>query len=130
MQTAQEKSAYRNWGGYAAGVVVIAVGLLFLLDNFGYHPAFLGYNNWWALFILMGAVGPLGYAIQRYRNRGRIDGAVLHSLVSVASIVTVALMFLLNLDWALWWPVFVIFGGLWMLANNWRRESQGQNTPE
>ncbi|MGA9853754.1 MAG: hypothetical protein WBR29_00555 [Gammaproteobacteria bacterium] len=40
-----------------------------------------------------------------------------------AAIVTVALFFLLELDWNRWWPLFIVFGGLWMLANEWQRSS-------
>jgi len=106
------------------GLIVIAIGVLFLLKNFGILLPFMQYHNWWALFILIGAVGPLSYALQRYRSQNKLDGVVLHSLVSAAAIVTVALFFLLELDWNRWWPLFIVFGGLWMLANDWKRDSQ------
>lgn len=123
MDTSESKPGYRNWGSLATAVVVIIIGILFLLDNLGYRPTFMAYQNWWALFILVGAAGPLGYAVQRYRRHGGMDSAVLSSLISAASIIFVALIFLLNLPWNLWWPVFIIFGGLWMLTGNWRRQS-------
>jgi lipoprotein signal peptidase len=128
METSGSKPACRNCGGLVAGLIVIAIGVLFLLDNFGISFGFMEYHNWWALFILIGAAGPLSYAVQRYRRQGRVDGAVLHSLVSAAAVVTVALMFLLDLSWNLWWPLFIIFGGLWMLANNWKRDSGSSST--
>ena len=73
------------------------------------------------MFILIGAVGPLSYAVDRYRSQKKFDGVVLHSLISAAAIITVALFFLLELSWNLWWPLFVVYGGLWMLANHWKR---------
>jgi lipoprotein signal peptidase len=123
MHNSDSKNRYRNSGGLAAGLVVIAIGVFFLLDNFGISFGFMQYHNWWALFILIGAVGPLTYAVQRYRAQGKLDGVALHSLVSAVAIVTIALVFLLDLSWNLWWPLFIIYGGLWMLANNWRRDS-------
>jgi drug/metabolite transporter (DMT)-like permease len=123
MRSSGSRLAYRNSGGLTAGLIVTAIGALFLLDNFGISFRFMEYHNWWALFILIGAAGPLSYAVQRYRTQGRLDGAILHSLVSTAAVVTVALMFLFDLSWNLWWPLFIIFGGLWMLANNWRCDS-------
>ena len=52
----------------------------------------------------------------------------LHSLISAAAIIVVALMFLLNLDWTLWWPVFIIIGGLYMLANHWNRDTNSASS--
>ncbi|MGH8308017.1 MAG: LiaF transmembrane domain-containing protein [Gammaproteobacteria bacterium] len=112
---------YRHCSGLTTALVVIAIGILFLLYNLGVGLPFMAYHNWWALFILIGAIGPLSYAVQRYRNQGKMDGGVLHSLVSAAAIVTVALFFLLELDWQTWWPLFIVYGGLWMLANHWLR---------
>ena len=119
MKDPEAKAAYRHWSG-ATGIVVIILGVAFLLRNFDVRLPFMRYQNWWALFILIGAAGPFSYALYRYREKRKLDGVILHSLVSAAIIVAVALFFLLNLDWSLWWPLFMIFGGLYMLANHWR----------
>ncbi|HVC28647.1 MAG TPA: DUF5668 domain-containing protein [Gammaproteobacteria bacterium] len=124
MRTPEPKFRHNHRSGLIMGLIVIAIGVLFLLKNFGILLPFMQYHNWWALFILIGAVGPLSYALQRYRSQNKLDGVVLHSLVSAAAIVTVALFFLLELDWNRWWPLFIVFGGLWMLANDWKRDSQ------
>lgn len=124
MNTPEPRHRHGHRGGLVMGLIVIAIGVLFLLQNFGVLLPFMQYHNWWALFILIGAVGPLSYALQRYRSQNKLDGVVLHSLVSAAAIVTVALFFLLELDWNRWWPLFIVFGGLWMLANDWKRDSQ------
>lgn len=128
MNDPELKTAYRHWSGFTTGLVVIAVGVAFLLWNFDVRLPFMRYRNWWALFILIGAVGPLSYALHRYREKQRFDGGVLHSLISSAAIIVVALMFLLNLDWTLWWPVFIIIGGLYMLANHWNRDTNSPST--
>ena len=102
-------------------LVVIAIGVFFLLGNFGFDVPFFDGANWWAWFILIGAVGPLLYAMERYRNTGTADAEVLHSLLTAAAIVMVALMFILQLSWAQWWPLFMIYGGLCMLVRGPRR---------
>ncbi|MGH8279572.1 MAG: LiaF transmembrane domain-containing protein [Gammaproteobacteria bacterium] len=123
MRDAESKDSYRHWGGATTGIVVILIGVAFLLWNFNVRLPFMRYQNWWAFFILIGAVGPLSYAWHRYGEKQRFDGAVLHSLVSAAAIILVALMFLLNLDWSLWWPLFIIIGGCYMLASHWKRSA-------
>lgn len=112
----EDKGRQGWWGGLASGLVVVLVGVVFLLRNLGIHLPFAGLHNWWALFILVGAVPLLVQAAQSYRKAGRVDQAVLHSLLSAAAVLLVAAMFLLDLDWATWWPLFVIYGGLWTMA--------------
>ena len=126
MKDPELNAAYRHWSGLTTGLVVIAIGIAFLLWNFGVRLPFMHYRNWWALFILIGAVGPLSYALHRYREKRKFDAVMLHSLISASAIVMVALIFLLNLDWTRWWPVFIIIGGLYMLANHWRRDTDSR----
>lgn len=123
MNDPEAKAAYKHWSGAMTGVVVIIIGLGFLLWNFGVRLPFMRHQNWWAAFILIGAIGPLSYALHRYRETGKLDSTVWHSLISAAAIIFVALLFLLNLDWNLWWPGFIIIGGLYMLASHWKRDS-------
>ena len=111
-------------GRWASGVVVIAMGMLFLFVNLGYHLPFLGYDNWWAWFILIGAAWPLAEAWERYRQVGKLDGVAAHSLLNALAVVLVAAIFILGLSWATWWPLFVVYGGLCMLlpdTQRWRR---------
>ena len=102
-------------------LLVIAFGVFFLLGNLGIHLAFFDRGDWWAWLILLAALGPLSGALERYRTVGVVDGVVLHALLTAAAIVMVAAMFLLQLSWQQWWPVFVIYGGLCMLTRSWRR---------
>lgn len=120
----QPKSrSYRYGDRVVPGLLVIAVGVLFLLDNFGIDLAFFDFHDWWAWLILVAAISPLSHALQRYRSVGTVDGVVLHSLLSATAIVMVALMFILELSWARWWPIFVIYGGLCMLSRGRRPAS-------
>lgn len=100
---------------------VIALGIFFLLGNLGIDLPLFNNANWWAWFILLGAAWPLYDAIERYRADGAINGEVLHSLFAATAIVMVALMFILSLSWQVWWPLFVIYGGLSMLVGGPRR---------
>ncbi len=108
-------------GEVFTGLIVIAVGLVFLADNFGIDLPFFGWHNWWAMFILIGAVAPAGRAIDRYRSVGALDGQVVHALLSALAIVVVALIFLLDASFATWWPVFLVIGGLSMLVPGGKR---------
>ena len=107
-------------------LMVIAFGVFFLLGNLGIDIPLFRTANWWAWFILIGAAWPLFDASERYRSVGTMDGEVLHSLLTAAAIVMVALMFLLALSWHQWWPVFVIYGGLCMLVRGPRRRSRNE----
>lgn len=102
-------------------VAVISIGMLFLLGNLGYDLAFFRRGNWWAWFILIGALAPLIGAWETWRRRGRIDSDVLHYVLASGAVVLVAAMFLLALDWTVWWPLFVILGGLFTLLPHRRR---------
>ena len=121
MDTQEPRQRRGYWTKAALGLALMAVGVVFLLRNLGYELPFLRYHNWWALFILLGAVGPLSVAAERYRTTGRAGWIVLHSLLSAGAIVMVAAFFLVDLDWTTWWPLFVIYGGFWMLLKDARR---------
>ena len=97
-------------------LAIIAIGLLFLANNLGYNFAWFDHGNWWAVIILLAAFAPLTRAWEVYRARGRMDAEVVHSLLSAGAVVLVACMFLLNLEWRVWWPLFVILGGLYALV--------------
>ncbi len=107
---------WRNRGGGLMGLAVIAIGVLFLLHNLGLRLAFLEYRNWWAILILLGAIVPLTLAYRHYRVLRQVDANVAYYLTSAAAIITIGFIFLLHLRWDRWWPLFVIYGGLWMLV--------------
>lgn len=111
-------------GNVFTGLIVIAVGLAFLAANFGIDLPFFGWHNWWALFILIGAVAPASRAFDRYRDVGTIDAQVAHALLSALAIVTIALIFLLDASFGVWWPVFLVIGGLSMLTSGGKRRNR------
>lgn len=112
--TRSESRAF-EWRLFPA-VAVIAIGVLFLLGNLGYRLDFLYHGNWWAWFILLAALAPLTRAHELIRANGKLDAEAARNLVSAGFIVLVAALFLLNLDWGVWWPLFVILAGCGMLV--------------
>lgn len=105
----EEKRENSNW---IVGAVLIAVGGLFLLNNV-LDVSFV--TNWWAVFILIPALYNLNRAWQSYRRHGRLTSGGRSALVGGLLILTVAMIFLLNLDWGAIWPVFIIIVGLGIL---------------
>ncbi len=101
----------RGGEGWIAGAVLLALGLIFLLNNLGLFSMRL--NNWWALFILIPAVGSFSTAYRMYRgNGGHMTEAVRGPLIGGLILTTVTLVFLLGLSWGVIWPVFLIIIGV------------------
>jgi hypothetical protein len=96
------------WGG----LILVFIGLVFLLQQFGFSL-----HNWWAVFILIPAFGSLGTAVSIFQRTGRFNYAVRSSLFSGLIVLMVALMFFLELNWGIWWPMFVILPGLSFVVN-------------
>jgi hypothetical protein len=108
----QTPSASRN-GSIIGGIVLVGLGVIFLLQNFGV----LYIDNWWALFILLGTAAAWGSAWRIYKNNGqRITQAVAGPFFGGIFPLAVALIFLFNLDWGAVWPVFLIIAGLSVLS--------------
>ncbi len=108
-------------GAIVGGLAVIAIGLVFLASNLGFDLPFLHWRNGWALIILIGAVPSLGRALDRYRSVGTVDGEVLRCVLRAVMVVTVAVIVLLDASFTVWWPLFLILGGLSILAGGGRR---------
>lgn len=112
----EERRATRRSGGleWLVGLVLIGIGAGYLLHNAGYLPAF---DNWWALFMLLPAVGLMSAALGAYRNNGgEWTSQVILLLVGGLMCVgfTAILLFELSFGWYL--PLFLIGGGLLLLA--------------
>lgn len=103
----------RGWSNAWLGVGLIALGVLFLVQNY------LGYelHNWWALFILIPAIGSFGAAYSVWREHGSTTAAA-GSLTMGILFTAVAAIFLLSLPWGRVWPVFIILAGVGMLIPN------------
>ena len=109
----EAKPVSSNW---PLGLAVVVIGGLLLARNLGFELFFLNFHNWWAFFIVLAAIGPLQQAFSFYRKEG-LGAAVANSLVSAGAIVIIALMFLLDMSFGTWWPIFVMIGGLYMMTS-------------
>ncbi|HZP20148.1 MAG TPA: hypothetical protein VFB16_08045 [Bauldia sp.] len=106
-------------GAWVGAVVLIAVGVIFLLRNWGMPLP----DNWWALFLLIPAAGAATAAWRAYNAYGEVNGAVAGPLLGAAILVALAVIFLLdvNIDWQMVWPVILIVIGVGLLLRNYRR---------
>jgi hypothetical protein len=117
VRTARPVERHHGNHNWVAGVVLVVMGLLFLLGNLtGFRL-----DNWWALFIFIPAFINLGNALGIYRRHGRFNAAARGMLTGSVILTTVALAFLLDLDWGIIWPLFLIIAGIAALLNGWFR---------
>jgi hypothetical protein len=105
---------------WIAGGVLILVGVVFIVQN----VAGFAFNNWWALFILIPALGSLVTAYQMYvRNDRRFTVASRGPLVGGLILLAVTAVFLFSLDWGKVWPLFLILIGAGMLLSSFQKKS-------
>lgn len=91
------------------GVILIIGGIVLFSQQFGLlGPRY----NWWALFILIPALASLGGAFTALQQTGKFNAAVRSGLGGGIVLLTLTFMFLFGLDWAIWWPLMVLAGGL------------------
>jgi peptidoglycan/LPS O-acetylase OafA/YrhL len=122
----RERSRYRDevqwWpgGSWVVGLILIALGAIFLAQNFGYPIP----RNWWALFILLPAFACLGGAWSMYQRHGRrMTPPVTSALVTGLILVALATIFLLDVELGKFWPVILIVMGVAALlgGGRWRQ---------
>jgi hypothetical protein len=112
VQTPSSYSKNKNW---MAGVILIAIGLIFLATNVsGFYL-----NNWWALFILIPAVVNFGNAYADYKENGRLTKKGTGSITGGLILSLVGCTFLFSWDWGVIWPAFLIIGGIGALLGGW-----------
>ena len=106
------------WSGAWLGVALIAIGLLFLVQNyFGYEL-----RSWWPLLILIPAVVAFSSAWYALRNGDNVAAAAGSFTLGIV-FTAVAAVFLLDLPWGRVWPIFIVIAGLGMLLPGiWRRD--------
>lgn len=102
---------------WAVGLVLIILGGVLLMQNIGVYK--IPFTNWWALFILIPALGSLDRAYRAYKHADNQLTAFARNSMFVGLILTmVAGMFLLNLNWSIFGPIFIILVGLGILTKN------------
>jgi len=100
-------------GSWVAGAILILIGIFIMLDNL----AGFTLENWWALFIMIPALGAFGNAWRAYQNDGRISKQTRASLISGVILTMVTAVFLLGLNWTILGPVLLILAGVGILLN-------------
>jgi hypothetical protein len=101
-------------GAWIGGAVLILLGVIFLMQNAG----MIILHNWWALFILLPAIGSFVTAWNAYRiNGGRFSAAVRGSLIGGLILTLIAAFFLVDLEWGKLWPLVLILIGIGALFN-------------
>ena len=116
-----QRRAGRGSGGWIVGAVFILLGVVLMLENLGLPTL----DNWWALFILLPAIGALSAAWQAFENNGGALSAAVVGPTIVGLIllgVTAAFLFELSINWGLIGPVLLILVGLSILLGGvvWR----------
>ncbi|WP_421723888.1 LiaF transmembrane domain-containing protein [Bauldia sp.] len=106
----REPNDERGPGIWIAGLVLVGVGVVFLLQNMGYAvPA-----NWWSLFILIPAFFAFAGAWRSYRrNDQQIDASTAGSLLTGIVLVALTVLFMtgFQFDWDIVWPMLLIVLG-------------------
>ncbi len=110
-------------GGWILGLVLIAVGAMFLLQNAGV-PVLVG--NWWALFILIPAVAAVAAAWRVYQQAGRVTPEAVGLITGGLVPLTVALIFLFDFNFGVAWPVLLLVIGAGILLRSASTESTDQ----
>ena len=96
----------------AVGGVLILIGaFLFARNLFDFDL-----ENWWALLILIPAVGSLADVWRSFRAEGRLSAAARGPLVAGVALLLVTAIFLFDLSWGTLWPLFVIIFGVGVLV--------------
>lgn len=109
-------------GAWIGGVLLIVLGVIFLLQNFGFPLP----ENWWAVFILIPAAAAFSGAWSMYQRNGRqVTTAVRGALISGLILTALAVAFFFNFDFGKFWPVILILLGVAAIAGNlWRRNDR------
>lgn len=95
------------------GLVLIALGGIFMLQRVG----IVSLRNWWALFILIPVFSAFASAVRMWQRDGMFHFGVWSTFYGGIFPLAVAMMFLLELDWGVYWPIFVIIGGFGSIIN-------------
>ncbi len=105
---------YASGGAFIGGAALIVFGAILVLQNMGVVQL----HNWWALFILIPALGSFATAYGAFRtNGGHLNSLVRGSILGGLVFTAVAAVFLFELNLSLLLPVMLIVAGIGILFN-------------
>ena len=107
-----------NWHGMPiGGLIVLAVGVIFLARNFGLNLP----DHWWALFIIVPAAATLVTAARFYRMDGGLSPRVSGTAMGGTLMLAIGIALFVGVNWSFFWPVLLIIVGLGILARGYWR---------
>lgn len=99
-----KQAGISRWGGL---LLVLLGGAFFVSSVLGFRL-----ENWWALFILMPALAMFGFGLGIPRqDNGRFSFSSRLFFACGLMVFVVAGMFLVNLEWSVWWPLMIMTPG-------------------
>jgi hypothetical protein len=101
----------RSRGLMFAGLVIIALGVILLLNQFGLLPHGLVLNFWPAVLIVVGV-------IKLFAGNNRGDRVVGGILIVVGAVWQTNALGLTHISWGQAWPVFVILVGVLFILHS------------
>lgn len=108
-QTPVPAKPKKKSSGVIWGLIFIIGGIILFTQQLGWlGPRY----NWWALFILVPALASFGGAFTAFQETGKFNAGVRGGIGGGIVLLTLSFMFLIGLDWAKWWPLMVLAGGL------------------
>jgi hypothetical protein len=120
-QPRQDEKA-RGRPAWIAGGVLILIGVVFIVRN----VVGFSFDNWWALFILIPALGSLVTSYQMYQRSGRkFTRSSRGPLIGGLFLLGLTAVFLFKLDWSRIWPFILILAGLGVLLGSLERKDHG-----
>jgi hypothetical protein len=108
----EARRGHGEWAGpplFALLLIVIGLGLL--AQNFGLILP----QRWWALLLLLPAVGSLVAAIRAYRGKESVP-ETWAAIISGVIFTVLALALFFGLDWGIFWPIVLVLLGAGILA--------------
>jgi hypothetical protein len=96
------------------GILLILLAAIMLMQNLKIYSL----NNWWALFILIPALGSFATAWRVAREAsGRFTMLARSALIVGLILVLVTAMFLFSMNWTILGPVLLALAGLGLIVN-------------
>ena len=104
-------------GGWIAGLVLIGLGILFLLRNFGVPVP----DNWWTIFLILPGLGALWTAWRMYQHDGQLTRTAATTAIAGGVLLLLGVSFFFGFNWGNFWPVILIALGIVVLLGGGRR---------